>query len=115
MTTVVLELPFDPSTVPAWAWWTAAACVWYPLAGLCIRRIRRKGMLKEDNGEPVPGFAYAQLWALSPVFALGITVAAVVLAAFYTLWTVGHFASLGGIPAPWEQQEGEKAAESDTK
>lgn len=94
---VVIQL--DLTTVPLWVWWATAAAVWYPLAGLVVRLIRRSDVVKN---KAMTAEGYACLWAFSPLACLLLCLVLVVIGAYYTLWTAAHFASLGGVPAPWK-------------
>lgn len=102
---IVIEI--DLSTVPVWAWWATAAAVWYPLAGLFVRHIRRKDV---ENKKPATTEGYACLWAFSPLACVLFCLAAVGIGAMFTLWTAAHFLSLGGVPAPWKADWNETPA-----
>lgn len=102
---LVIDLPAIPdlTAVPPWVWWAVAAVCWYLPAGRVVRNIRRNNPLKDAFGEPAPPATYAALWAFSPAACVILGLMGVTVAAIFVLWTVGHFASLGAIPAPWEK------------
>jgi hypothetical protein len=85
------------SEIPLWGWVAAAALVWYPLAGLALRRLAEKTG-GYDGDEAV------HLWLISPaVIPAVVCVAAVVLvacAASVVLWPL----SCGLVQPFWRWQ-----------
>lgn len=99
---LVIDLP-DLAAAPPWVWWAVAAAVWYPVAGRVIYHMRRKDVMRGDGDGPTPPQAYACLWVFSPAAVVILSLMAVTVGAIFTLWAVGHYVSLGAIPAPWEK------------
>ena len=81
--TIDITLP----SIEWWHWASLAAVIWYPLAGLVLKKLCGP---PDDECIPIA----IVVWLISPVLAVG-------LGAYLGLWTFASFASCGLFRPPW--------------